>query len=74
MALRFLKKARSRRYPAKTITDPDYADDLALLPNTPVQAESLLHSVEQATRGIGLHVITNKTELMCLNKEEPSPV
>ena len=26
---------RSRRYPAKTITDADYADDIALLANTP---------------------------------------
>ena len=33
-----LTKKRSRRYPAKTITDADYADDLALLANTPNQA------------------------------------
>ena len=31
-----LKKARSRWYPAETITD--YADDIALLANTPTQA------------------------------------
>ena len=36
-----LKKARSRRYPAQTISDADYADDLALLANTPAQAENL---------------------------------
>ena len=29
-----LTKNRSRRYPAKTITDADYADDIALLANT----------------------------------------
>ena len=34
-----LTKRRSKRYPAKTITDADYADDLALLANTPNQAE-----------------------------------
>ena len=34
-----LTKKRSKRYPAKTITDADYADDLALLANTPNQAE-----------------------------------
>ena len=33
-----LTKERSRRYPAKTITDADYADDIALLANAPVQA------------------------------------
>ena len=41
-----LVKERSRRYPALTITDMDYADDLALLTNTPAQAKSLLHSLE----------------------------
>ncbi len=50
-----LTKRRSKRYPAKTITDADYAD-LALLANTPNQAETLLHSLERATAGIGLHV------------------
>ena len=33
-----LTKKKSKRYPAKTITDADYADDLALLANTPNQA------------------------------------
>ena len=37
-----LTKRRRKRYPAKTITDADYADDLALLVNTPNQAETLL--------------------------------
>ena len=32
-----LTKERSRRYPAKTITDADYADDIALLANAPAQ-------------------------------------
>ena len=41
-----LTKKRSRRYPAKTITDADYANDIALLANTPNQAEILLHSLE----------------------------
>ena len=30
-----LTKERSRRYPAKTITDADYADDIALQANAP---------------------------------------
>ena len=33
-----LIKERSRRYPAQTITDADYADDIALLVNAPTQA------------------------------------
>ena len=48
-----LTKKRSRRYPAKTITD---ADDIAILANTPNQAETLLHSLEWAVAGIGLYV------------------
>ena len=35
-----LTKKRNRRYPARTITDTDYTDDIAILANT------LLHSVE----------------------------
>ena len=60
-----LTKKRSRRYPAKTIIDADYADDIALLANAPDQAETLL---ERATACIGLHVNTHKTEYMCFNQ------
>ena len=63
-----LKKKRSRRYPAKTITDADYIDDIALLVNTPNPAKTLLHSLEWATSGIGLHVNAHKTEYMCFNQ------
>ena len=63
-----LTKRRSKRYTAKTITDADYADDLALLANTLNQAETLLHSLERATAGIGLHVNAHKTEYMCYNQ------
>ena len=45
-------KLRSRRHLAKTITDTDYADDIALLTSAPAQAETLLHSLEQTNAGI----------------------
>ena len=61
-----LTKKRSRRHPAKTITDADYADDIAILANTPNQA--LQHSLERAAAGIGLHVNAHKTEYMCYNQ------
>ena len=61
-----LKWGRSRRYPAKTITD--YADDIALLTNIKAQAETVLHSVEKKTAaGIDLHVNVEKTEYMWFN-------
>ena len=43
-------------------------DDITLLANTPNQAETLLHCLERAAAGIGLHVIANKTEYMCYNQ------
>ena len=52
----------------KQFTDVDYADDIALLTNTPAQAETLLHSLEQAAAGIGLHVNAYKTKYMCFNQ------
>ena len=63
-----LTQKRSRSYTAKTITDVDYADDIVILANTPNQAETLLHSLEQAAAGIGLDVNAHKTEYMCYNQ------
>ena len=57
-----LKKARSKRYPTETITGADYAEDIAFLENTPTQAESLLHSLEQAEEDIGFYVNADKVE------------
>ena len=34
----------------------------------PIQAETLLHSLERAAAGIGLHVNAHKTEYICLNQ------
>ena len=63
-----LAKEKSRGYPTQTITDADYADDIALLTNTPAQAECQLHSLERAATSIGLHVNTDKIEYMCFNQ------
>ena len=63
-----LTKKRSRRYPAKTITDADYADDIAILVNTPNQAETQLHSLEWTAADISLRVNAHKTEYMCYNQ------
>ena len=47
-----LTKKRNRRYPAKTITDADYADNIAILANA----------------DIGLHGNAHKMEYMCFNQ------
>ena len=63
-----LTKERSRRYPAQTITDVDYVNDIVLLANTPAQVKTLLHSQERAAAGISLHVNADKTEYTCFNQ------
>ena len=63
-----LAKERNRRYPAQTITDADYANNIVLLANSSTKAESLPHSLEQTAGGIGLHVKADKTEYMCFNQ------
>ena len=63
-----LQASKKRRYPTQTFNDVDYADDIALLANTPSQAESLLHSLERAAGGIDLYVNADKTEYMFFNQ------
>ena len=54
--------------PAHKITDTDYTDDIVLLANTPTQAETLLHHLEQTAAGIDLHVNSDKMKYMCFNQ------
>ena len=66
-----LSKKRSRKYPAKTITDADYADyadNTAIQANARVQAETQLHSLERASVDIGHKINAHKTEYMCFNQ------
>ena len=62
-----LAKERNRRYPAQTTMNADYADHIALLANTPTQAEALLHSLERACVGIGHYVNADKIEYICFD-------
>ena len=67
-----LTTSRSRRYPAKKITDVDYADDIALLADNNTNAQKLLHLLEESAAVIGLYTNATKTELMCYHqKDEP---
>ena len=63
-----LTKERSRSYPSQTITNADYADEIARLANTPTQAKIMLHSPELAAAGIGIHFNAHKMEYMCFNQ------
>ena len=51
------------------MTDAEYVDDPALFANTPVPAESLPHSQEQAARGSYFDINMNKTEFMCFKQD-----
>ena len=55
--------------PLKSI-NPLYrvSQNRCILANTPDQAETLLHSLEWAAAGIGLHVNAYKTEYICFNQ------
>ena len=41
----------------------------ALLVDTPAQVESLLHSLEQTAKSIGLYVNLDKIDFMCFNHD-----
>ena len=59
-----LMPRRCTRLPAKYLTDLGFADDLALISHTLKDAESLLHSLEEAASIIGLLCNEDKTEYM----------
>ena len=65
-----LAKSRSRRHPAVTIIDTDFADDLALISNTLEQAQLFLLSLESAAAQVGLHINEIKTVFMSYNQPE----
>ena len=55
-------------YVLRTSIDKIRENGIAILANTPDQAETLLHSLERAAAGIGLSVNAHKTEYMCYNQ------
>ena len=57
---------RSYRYPALHITDADFADDIALLPDNLANAQALLSALESAANGTGLYLNETKTECMSI--------
>ena len=62
-----LTKKRGRRYLAKTNTNADYADNIAILANALTRAKTLLDRLGWAAQCIGLHVNAHQTEYMCFN-------
>ena len=68
-----LTKERNRRYPAKTITKADNADDIALLPNAPAKRKHcniVSNEPLQALASISMHTRRN---ICALIKQATSP-
>ena len=68
-----LTKKRSRRHPAKTITDADYADDIAILANTPNQVKHyciVWNELPQALASMSMHT---KRNICAIIKQATSP-
>ena len=55
-----LRKGKKQTISPKTTMAEDYADNIELLANTPAQAKSPLHGLEQVEEGIGLYVNANQ--------------
>ena len=53
---------RSTRHPAQYLTDTDFADDITLISEYLVNAQSLLQSLEQASNCVGLYLNKKNTE------------
>ncbi|XP_029648391.1 uncharacterized protein LOC115222343 [Octopus sinensis] len=64
-----LHRQRSRWHQAVTVTDLNYADDLALLTERTDQAQEVLSRLEQESGKVGLYCNANKTELQVFSHE-----
>ena len=65
-----LEISKSSHHPAITITDTDFADDLALISNTLEQAQLFLQRLESVAAQIGLHTNEKKTEFISFNQPQ----
>ena len=65
-----ISRKRSRRSPAKYVTDLDFADDIALISEEIQQAQSLLKRVEEACSEVGLRMNAKKTKVLQFNQKQ----
>ena len=61
-------KGKKQKIPCTNNYGRGLTDDIALLANAPIQAETLLHSLERAAARVGLYVNSDKTEYECFNQ------
>jgi hypothetical protein len=63
-----LTERLSSRNPANKLTDVEYADDLAITSDTVLDAEKLLHLLEDVAKELGLYFNASKTEHINFNQ------
>ena len=62
-----LRKRQSRRMTPITITDLNFADDLALITEENEQAQDILNILEHEAGKVGLHCNAKKSEIQAFN-------
>ncbi|KAL5271007.1 hypothetical protein ACHWQZ_G001606 [Mnemiopsis leidyi] len=62
-----LKPAQSRRVVSETVTDVEFADDVALVTDSIEAAQNLLGRLETAASSVGLSMNDGKTEFLTVN-------
>ena len=65
-----ISKSKSSSYTAVSITDSDYADDIALITYDLSEANTLLLLIEEKANEIGLKINAGNTEYMSFNHNE----
>ena len=63
-----LYRKRSRRKPAVTVSDLDFADDLALLNEKMDQSQEVLNRLETEAERVGLYCNAKKTVFQAFNR------
>ena len=66
-----LQRRRSTRHPDVTVTDLDFADDLALITEEIEQGQEVLNRLETEAEGVGLLCNAKKTEVQVINQTPP---
>jgi hypothetical protein len=61
---------KSSRYPAKYVTDLDFADDIGLFSDSIINIQGMINAVEREALKVGLKINTNKTEYMLIGRWE----
>ena len=64
-----LHECRSRKHPAITFTDTNFADDITFVSDNIQDGIALTQRAEEAAKQIGVHINTTKTEVMSFNEQ-----